>query len=171
MISFNNIGNLGRLANQMFQYASLKGIARNRGYDFTIPPQELFGQNDELVRNSPLNIYTVFENISKNNIQVVRNPMLQERTHEFDEELFRSCPDNVDLFGYYQSPKYFEHIKDEIKNDFKFSDEVESICNETTFFPLIDSYISSHNDSTSFVNLKSFLISSLIWLKYFGDWK
>ena len=110
MISFNNIGNLGRLANQMFQYASLKGIARNRGYDFTIPPQEVFGQNDELVRNSSLNIYTVFENISKNNIQVVRNPILQERMHEFDEELFRSCPDNVDLFGYYQSPKYFEHI-------------------------------------------------------------
>ena len=50
--------------------------------------------------------------------------------HEFDEELFRSCPDNVDLFGYFQSPKYFEHIKDEIKNDFKFSNEVESLCNE-----------------------------------------
>ena len=50
--------------------------------------------------------------------------------HEFDEELFRSCPDNVDLFGYFQSPKYFNHIKDEIKNDFKFSNEVESLCNE-----------------------------------------
>ena len=130
MISFNNIGNLGRLANQMFQYASLKGIAKNRGYDFSIPPQQVFGQNDDLVRNSPLNIYTVFENISKNNIQISRNPILQERMHEFDEELFRSCPDNVDLFGYYQSPKYFEHINDEIKNDFKFSDDVEAVCNE-----------------------------------------
>ena len=49
MISFNNIGNLGRLANQMFQYASLKGIARKHGYDFTIPPKEVFGQHDLLV--------------------------------------------------------------------------------------------------------------------------
>jgi len=130
MISFNNIGNLGRLANQMFQYASLKGIARNRGYEFSIPPEQVFGQNDPLVKDSPLNIYNVFENISKNNIQISKNPILQERMHEFDEELFRSCPDNVDFFGYYQSPKYFEHIKDEIKNDFKFSDEVESLCNE-----------------------------------------
>ena len=130
MISFNNIGNLGRLANQMFQYASLKGIARNRGYEFTIPPEDVFGQNDPLVKTSPLNIYNVFENISKNKIEVVRNPMLQERMHEFDEELFRSCPDNVDLFGYFQSPKYFNHIKDEIKNDFKFTNEVESLCNE-----------------------------------------
>ena len=56
--------------------------------------------------------------------------MLQERMHEFDEELFRSCPDNVDLFGYFQSPKYFNHIKDEIKNDFKFTNEVESLCDE-----------------------------------------
>ena len=110
MISFNNIGNLGRLANQMFQYASLKGIARNRGYEFTIPPQGAFGQNDDLVRNSPLNIYTVFENISNNKIEILRNPVLQERMHNFDEELFRSCPDNVDLYGYYQSPKFFEPV-------------------------------------------------------------
>jgi len=130
MLSFNNLGNLGRLANQMFQYASLKGVARHRGYDFSIPPQQVFGQHDTLVRSSELNIYNVFDNIKNNNIQVARNPILQERMHEFDEGLFRSCPDNVDFFGYYQSPKYFEHIKDEIKNDFKFSDEVESICNE-----------------------------------------
>ena len=36
MLTFNNLGNLGRLANQMFQYASLKGIARNRGFEFMI---------------------------------------------------------------------------------------------------------------------------------------
>ena len=34
MLSINRLGNLGRLANQMFQYASLKGIASNRGYLF-----------------------------------------------------------------------------------------------------------------------------------------
>ena len=110
MISFNNIGNLGRLANQMFQYASLKGIARNRGYEFTIPPEDVFGQNDPLVKQDNLNIYNVFENVRNNKIEIIRNPMLQERMHEFDEELFRSCPDNVDLFGYFQSPKYLSLI-------------------------------------------------------------
>ena len=62
MISFNNIGNLGRLANQMFQYASLKGIARNRGYDFCIPPQNVFGQVDELVKN-PQTYVEVVDNL------------------------------------------------------------------------------------------------------------
>ena len=130
MLTFNNLGNLGRLANQMFQYASLKGIARKHGYDYAIPPVDLFGQNDPLVKSDKLNIYDVFNIDKKNTINVVRNPMLQERMHEFDKELFESCPDNVDLYGYYQSPKYFDHIKDEIKSDFTFSEEVESLCSE-----------------------------------------
>ena len=37
MIGFNALGRMGRLANQMFQYASLKGIAKNIGADFCIP--------------------------------------------------------------------------------------------------------------------------------------
>ena len=36
-IGFNALGRMGRLANQMFQYASLKGIARNVGTDIIIP--------------------------------------------------------------------------------------------------------------------------------------
>ena len=38
MIGFNALGQLGRLGNQMFQFASLKGIARNNGYQFCFPP-------------------------------------------------------------------------------------------------------------------------------------
>ena len=37
MIGFNFLGTLGQLGNQMFQYASLKGIARKNGYNFCIP--------------------------------------------------------------------------------------------------------------------------------------
>ena len=37
MLGFNALGRMGRLGNQMFQYAALKGIARNIGADITIP--------------------------------------------------------------------------------------------------------------------------------------
>ena len=40
MLAFNNIGSLGRLGNQMFEYAALRGIASKHGYDFMIPPPE-----------------------------------------------------------------------------------------------------------------------------------
>ena len=38
MLAFNQLGNLGRLGNQMFEYAALRGIAAKHGYDWCIPP-------------------------------------------------------------------------------------------------------------------------------------
>lgn len=38
MLVFNQIGNLGRLGNQMFEYAAVRGIAAKHGYDWCIPP-------------------------------------------------------------------------------------------------------------------------------------
>ena len=130
MLSFNNLGNLGRLANQMFQYASLKGIARNREYDFCIPPKEFFGRNDLNVRNSDMSLYDVFDLENRNKVGAVRQGVFQERTHMFDEDLFEKCPDNVDLFGYFQTEKYFRHIENEIRQDFSFKKDLLKICRD-----------------------------------------
>ena len=40
MIGFDNIGKMGRLGNQMFQHAAVKGIARKHGYEYCIPPKD-----------------------------------------------------------------------------------------------------------------------------------
>ena len=37
MLGYNYLGKLGQLGNQMFQYAALRGIAANKGYEFCIP--------------------------------------------------------------------------------------------------------------------------------------
>ena len=37
MLSFNNLGRIGRLGNQMFQYSALKGIAEKNNFDFCMP--------------------------------------------------------------------------------------------------------------------------------------
>ena len=128
MISFNNLGNLGRLANQMFQYASLKGIAKNCGHSFVIPPREFFGQSDLNVKNSDVILYDVFDIESNNQLAIVEQNILPERMHTFDKEMFDNFPDNVDLFGYYQSEKYFKHIEDEIKSDFTFKEDLLELC-------------------------------------------
>ncbi len=39
-IGFNHLGRHGRLGNQMFQYARLRGIAAHRGFDFMIPDSD-----------------------------------------------------------------------------------------------------------------------------------
>ena len=38
MIGFNNLGNMGRLGNQMFEYATLRGIAANKKAGTTYGP-------------------------------------------------------------------------------------------------------------------------------------
>lgn len=126
MLSFNHIGNLGRLANQMFQYSSLKGIAIKHQYDFCIPPKEVFGQKDLVVKND-LNLYDVF-NIKCSNTGLTKNTVIQEKSFNFDNELFEKCPDNIDLIGYFQSEKYFKHIEEEIRYDFSFDSNLVEKC-------------------------------------------
>jgi hypothetical protein len=130
MISFNNLGNLGRLGNQMFQYASLKGIAHNCGHDYCIPPREVFGHNDLLVKKSESIIYDVFDLEKNNNVKILSNQMIFENGFNFNENIFNDCPDDVDVYGYFQTEKYFQHIKDEVKKDFTFKKDLMDECQE-----------------------------------------
>ena len=45
-ISFNRLGNDGRLGNQMFQYAFLRGVAKNRGFDWMIPGDDEYSRHN-----------------------------------------------------------------------------------------------------------------------------
>ena len=128
MIGFNALGRMGRLCNQMFQYASLKGIARNVGVDIIIPYHENAVDDGignmlrtELFDSFDLNVRTGF----LNNVTTI-----QERFFHFDEELFNGCSDNVNLQGFFQTEKYFKHIEDEIRDDFIFHSEISNPCRE-----------------------------------------
>ena len=66
----------------------------------------------------------------KNKVGLIPNQVLMERMHTFDTELFENCPDNIDIFGYYQTHKYFEHIEDEIREDFTFDPQLVKACKE-----------------------------------------
>jgi hypothetical protein len=128
MISFNNIGNLGRLANQMFQYAALKGIARKHDYEFCIPPKEVFGVFDKNVKRDTICIYDVFNLEEINKVEITGNRVVRETGFHFNEQLFDGCEDNVDLLGYFQSEKYFKHIEDEIRKDFTIKTDILEDC-------------------------------------------
>ena len=130
MLSFNSLGNLGRLGNQMFQYSALKGIASHHGYDFCIPPKSIFGQYGQIIKESDENIYDVFPNVAENKITLARNVRVPEVQHTFDCHQFETMADNCDLFGYYQTEKYFVHIEDEIRKDFTFKPELTVICTD-----------------------------------------
>jgi hypothetical protein len=153
MISFNQLGNLGRLGNQMFQYASLRGIAANRGFNYCIPSKEIFGVSDLNVKNSTTNIHTAFD-ISKDKTSLTHNSIVEECGYHFDEKLFNTCEDNVDLFGYFQSEKYFKHIETEIRKTFFFDPETIKVCSE--FLNTIPQVISLHIRRGDYLNLQDF---------------
>ena len=112
-LTFDNLGNLGRLGNQMFQYAALKGIAVNCGFDYRLPNQKI-----ELYEC--FNFPKKFAN--KNNKDITHS------SYEFDSNLFQNCLDDVDLWGFFQTEKYFKHIENEIRKDFTFYDRIYNIC-------------------------------------------
>ena len=128
MIGFNALGRMGRLANQMFQYASLKGIARNTGVDFCIPYYEQAVDDGigNMLRTELFDSFDLQVNVGL--LNKGHAPVVQERFFHFDEELFRMCPDHVSLQGYFQTEKYFKHIEDEISSDFTFKDGILDPC-------------------------------------------
>lgn len=126
MLAFNQIGSLGRLGNQMFEYAALRGIAAKHQYDWCIPPFNRKG-----IENYSLHNCFKLESVKEDNLNYLEHyQYVQERSFHFDEELFNECPDNVSLHGFFQSEKYFKHISDEIRKDFAFHDEHLGPCKE-----------------------------------------
>jgi len=125
MIGNNRIGCNGRLGNQMFQYASMRGIASVKGFDWVVPPEDY----DHTAN------YALFEtfkmtNVQDNNIGFVKGNILKETIHCFDKNLVDSCSDDTDLDGFFQTEKYFENIADEIRSDFTFKNEYLKPCKE-----------------------------------------
>ena len=149
MLGFNALGRMGRLGNQMFQYASLKGIARNIGADITIPYHQDAVDDGigNMLRTELFDSFDLNTNIGL--LNGGKSPTIHERHFHYDEEMFYQCPDNVSLQGYFQTEKYFRHIKAEIYDDFTFKDEILNPCKE--MIKTVDNPIALHVRRTDYV--------------------
>ena len=123
-LAFNNIGSLGRLGNQMFEYAALRGIAARHSYEWCIPPAHQKG-----IENYSL--HECFK-LSSDRREGIMEPCqyAQEPHFHFSEELFEKCPDNISLHGFFQSWRYFANVKDEIRKDYTFHQGILEPCKE-----------------------------------------
>ena len=130
-IGYNQLGSNGRFANQMFQYAGLRGVAANKGYDFKVPPPGNYGRSD----------YALFEcfemgSVKPENFGFVDGGSVSTGQFHFYQKFFDNCPDNVNLHDYFQTEKYFKNIEDTIRSDFTFKQEVVDTCMD--FFSTLD---------------------------------
>lgn len=146
MISFNNLGHMGRLGNQMFQYAALKGIASYRRYWYSIPEQ-----------NSLIEYFKISPTLPNKNTFTQR-----ESGFGFDQNLFNYCPDDIDLVGYFQTEKYFKHIEEQIRQDFTFHDRIEKVSSHYRKFVFPNTeLISLHIRRTDYLSDSKFHCLSL----------
>ena len=81
MLSFNMLGNMGHLGNQMFQYASLRGIAKKHGYDMCICPRQYVGSQIP-VKNSILDCFDL-----DTKLELAGHKVVSESSFAFDEIL------------------------------------------------------------------------------------
>jgi hypothetical protein len=134
MIGYNLIASPGRLANQMFKYAALKGISKNMGYEYCIPPSYPIIEKNKLLYKTTTKyllkrnkhnhkLFSAFQMKSLNKVQInylSSDELIQEKSFEFDEEIFNNCPDDINIWGFFQSEKYFSNVRESILDDFSF---------------------------------------------------
>jgi hypothetical protein len=109
----------------MFQYAALRGIAKNRGFDWLIPRPDSYG-------DSNYGLFDCFkmESVQESNFGILNAPSISTGEFHFVQEFFDKCPDNVNLHDYFTSEKYFLNVEDIIRKDYIFKDDILEPCKE-----------------------------------------
>jgi hypothetical protein len=100
MITFTNLGNQGRLANQMFQIAGTVGLAIRNNDQYILPPWAY--END-------FNLHGCFSSTIK-----PTKTYAEPHFHFIDIPHRETQNEVLDLPGFWQSWRYFEHCKDVI---------------------------------------------------------
>ena len=162
MITYSSIGHFGRLGNQMFQFASTYGIAKKLGYDVAFPLENITTPSvedfkDGVTREVYFDIPKAFDipkQLIRPSSEIFYDKEVQEPHFHFTPSLF-TIPDNTNVKGYYQTEKYFEHCKEDIKRIFTFQPRIKREALEK--FPKVYSdTVSLHIRVGDYIGLQDF---------------
>lgn len=125
IVTFDELGKLGRLGNSLFQIAAVVGIAKELGYSPVFPEFE----NSKYFKG----VFNHKHPIQFYKKQAIYNqPNFHYNEFDWNEVLFttslHSSGTRLNLYGYFQSEKYFENCVDEVLSMFEFEDSLRKKC-------------------------------------------
>jgi hypothetical protein len=109
-------------------------------------------------------LFEAFKLPSVKNVKMLGATYVEEKLFTFDEDLFENCSDNVNLYGFFQTEKYFNHIGQQIREDFIFVDDIWNPCREMFTF---DKAISLHIRRSDYVQKQNY--HPLCSLEYYDE--
>lgn len=133
MITNRSMGYVGRLANQIFQHATLISVGVKKGYIVKLPgynevpkPDGCYDFANRKWLTYKLDLYNCFdlktEKCSEEEANGLKN-RFNEAGFSFDPNVF-NVSDSTSIEGYYQSYKYFDDVRQDVLNEFKFKPQI-----------------------------------------------
>ena len=122
VITFLELGKLGRLGNQLFQYAMLKSVSLETGYKIKIPnPENIEFESQKCLLNSFSITCDYLDKEEEKNL----NATFVEKDHTvFYPQVFQ-VPDFINFHGFFQSYQYFKKYEKQIRKEFKLIRELD----------------------------------------------
>jgi hypothetical protein len=127
MITFTQLGSLGRLGNQLFQYAALKSLALTRGYEIKIPNPETKHWHGQECLLGQLSLECDY--LQTQDLDGLKYIYNESNPMEVDQA-FYEVPDNTNLAGFFQSMFYFKDHSSQIKKELTPNQEIMELARE-----------------------------------------
>lgn len=178
MITFPHIGFIGRLGNQMFQYAALYSMSKKFNLDFALCKNNL-----ELYKcfNISAKVFSHYysefvlpNGVPSDIVSSGHNIVLQTEEQNgrflntaFDSNFYNTNHDNKSILGFFQNYKYFIDFEKDIRKQFVFKERYKNIAKfylEQTFQN--KKIIALHIRRTDYLN--SHFLNNLT-LDYYND--
>jgi len=120
MITFLELGKLGRLGNQLYQYAALRGISEKTGIQCKIPDFNNSVWHGQKCLLNNFNIKCDF--LSESDLKNIKATFVEKDHNVFYPQAFQ-VPDFVNFHGFFQFTKYFDHCEDKIREELTPNDK------------------------------------------------
>jgi len=122
VITFSQLGQLGRLGNQLFQFAAVRAVSLEKKYELKIPNFEGIVWHNQRCLLDNFNIECDF--LTLDDYYKITNRYIETNHSMFYKDVF-SVPDNTDLYGFFQNYQYFSKYEKEIRSDFELSESLK----------------------------------------------